>query len=146
MAARDEYHSKVPVETDSPVLVSYLSPPWFGHGPRLKMSRSSLGSRFKPFSPRLLLKFYFVRYPLPSRSRPFRIVRVIPLAALRTFPNVRFRNPVRNQSSHLDGRARRIPFESHRPKRLSGIGFVSLTSKVSARSSFENVETRALGS
>ncbi|GBM81785.1 hypothetical protein AVEN_106607-1 [Araneus ventricosus] len=100
IGTRDGYRWKDVVGTDAPVLVSHSSPPWFGHGPRLKVSRLGLGSRFELFSPRLLSKFYFVRDPLPSRSRPFRIVRVISSVGVRTFPNMVFRNPVPNQSSH----------------------------------------------
>ncbi|GBM74658.1 hypothetical protein AVEN_58500-1 [Araneus ventricosus] len=137
MGTRDGYRWNVPVGLDAPVSVSYRSPPWFGHRPRLKVSRPSLGSRFEPLSPRPLSEFYFVRDPLLRRWRPFRIVRVVPSAGVRTFPSVRFQNQVRNQSFRRDGHSRRVPFESLRPKRLSGIGFVSLTRRVSARSSFK---------
>ncbi|GBM34362.1 hypothetical protein AVEN_239446-1 [Araneus ventricosus] len=65
-SSRDGYRWKDVVGTDAPVL-SYPSPPWFGHGPRLKMLRLGFGSRFEPLSPRLFSQFYFVRDPLPSR-------------------------------------------------------------------------------
>ncbi|GBL75489.1 hypothetical protein AVEN_194662-1 [Araneus ventricosus] len=53
------------------------------------MSRLGFGSRFKPFSPRLFPKFYFVRDPRSCRLHPFWIVCVIPSRS-RDVPNLRW--------------------------------------------------------
>ncbi|GBM24407.1 hypothetical protein AVEN_201048-1 [Araneus ventricosus] len=57
-----------------------------------------------------------------------------------------YRNPVRNLDSHRDEHARREAFERLRAKRRTGVGFVSLTEMVSARSSFERCRDSVSGS
>ncbi|GBN49878.1 hypothetical protein AVEN_81564-1 [Araneus ventricosus] len=77
MDTRDGYRSKASVRKDSPVMVSYRSPPWFGYRPRLKVSRLGLVFRFEPYLPRLFSKVLFRERPstesvasLSGRSEP----------------------------------------------------------------------------